>query len=76
LGARCSRRWRGPLDPKNRGPVYAKKPLRAFGNKVFDVIETEPSGLRYVDGIGPVRANRIVVGWAGKGGPRDHGVPA
>jgi exodeoxyribonuclease V alpha subunit len=46
------------------GPVYAKKLLRAFGDKVFDVIETEPGRLRDVDGIGPVRANRIVVGWA------------
>jgi hypothetical protein len=41
------------------GPVYAKKLLRAFGEKVFDVIETEPDRLREVDGIGPVRANRI-----------------
>src|SRR5580698_10142876 len=40
------------------GPVYAKKLLRAFGEKVFDIIETEPDRLREVDGIGPVRANR------------------
>ena len=38
------------------GPVYAKKLLRAFGEKVFDVIEAEPDRLREVDGIGPVRA--------------------
>jgi exodeoxyribonuclease V alpha subunit len=46
------------------GPVYAKKLLRAFGEKVFDVIEAEPDRLREVDGIGPVRANRIVAAWA------------
>src|ERR1700694_4070791 len=46
------------------GPVYAKKLLRAFGEKVFDIIEAEPGRLRDVDGIGPVRANRILVGWA------------
>src|SRR6202166_2291067 len=46
------------------GPVYAKKLLRAFGDKVFDIIEAEPGRLRDVAGIGPVRANRIVVGWA------------
>jgi exodeoxyribonuclease V alpha subunit len=46
------------------GPAYAKKLLRAFGDKVFDVIEAEPGRLRDVDGIGPVRANRIVMGWA------------
>jgi exodeoxyribonuclease V alpha subunit len=46
------------------GPVYAKKLLRAFGEKVFDVIETEPDRLREVDGIGPVRATRIAAAWA------------
>ena len=46
------------------GPVYAKKLLRAFGEKVFDVIEAEPDRLREVDGIGPVRASRIASAWA------------
>jgi exodeoxyribonuclease V alpha subunit len=46
------------------GPVYAKKLLRAFGEKVFDVIEAEPDRLREVDGIGPVRASRIAGAWA------------
>jgi exodeoxyribonuclease V alpha subunit len=46
------------------GPVYAKKLLRAFGEKVFDVIATEPDRLREVDGIGPVRATRIAAAWA------------
>jgi exodeoxyribonuclease V alpha subunit len=46
------------------GPVYAKKLLRAFGDKVFDVIETEPDRLREVEGIGPVRATRIATAWA------------
>jgi exodeoxyribonuclease V alpha subunit len=34
------------------GPVYAKKLVRAFGEKVFDVIEATPDRLREVDGIG------------------------
>jgi exodeoxyribonuclease V alpha subunit len=46
------------------GPVYAKKLLRAFGEKVFEVIETQTDRLREVDGIGPVRAGRIVAAWA------------
>jgi exodeoxyribonuclease V alpha subunit len=46
------------------GPVYAKKLLRAFGDKVFDVIEAEPQRLREVDGIGLVRAGRITAAWA------------
>src|ERR1700682_2998080 len=37
------------------GSAYAKKLLRAFGEKVFDVIEVEPGCLREVEGIGPVR---------------------
>jgi exodeoxyribonuclease V alpha subunit len=41
------------------GPVHARKLLRAFGEKVFDVIEAEPQRLQEVDGIGPVRAGRI-----------------
>ncbi len=46
------------------GPAYAKKLLRAFGEKVFDVIEATPDRLREVDGIGPVRAASILAAWA------------
>ena len=46
------------------GPVYARKLVRAFGEKVFDVIEAEPERLREVTGIGKVRAKRITDAWA------------
>ena len=46
------------------GPVYARKMVRAFGEKVFDVIEAEPDRLRDVPGIGPMRAKRITDAWA------------
>src|SRR5215475_1704725 len=46
------------------GPVYARKLVRAFGEKVFDVIEATPDRLREVDGIGPVRAASILAAWA------------
>src|ERR1700690_2247690 len=46
------------------GPAYAKKLVRAFGEKVFDVIEATPDRLREVDGIGPVRAASILSAWA------------
>src|SRR5712692_2117691 len=46
------------------GPVYAKKLVRAFGEKVFDTIEAEPERLREVTGIGAVRASRITTAWA------------
>ena len=38
--------------------------VKAFGEKVFDIIEAEPDRLREVDGIGPVRAQRITAAWA------------
>src|SRR6476660_9026311 len=46
------------------GPVYAKKLVGAFGEKVFDTIEAEPERLREVTGIGPMRAKRITDAWA------------
>jgi exodeoxyribonuclease V alpha subunit len=46
------------------GPVYARKMVKAFGEKVFDVIEAEPDRLREVTGIGPMRAKRITGAWA------------
>jgi exodeoxyribonuclease V alpha subunit len=46
------------------GPIYAKKLVEAFGEKVFDMIEAEPMRLREVTGIGPVRAKRITDAWA------------
>jgi exodeoxyribonuclease V alpha subunit len=46
------------------GPVYAKKLVHAFGEKVFDVIEATPDRLREVEGIGPVRASSILAAWA------------
>ena len=46
------------------GLVYAKRLVRVFGEKVFDVIEATPDRLREVDGIGPVRAASILAAWA------------
>jgi exodeoxyribonuclease V alpha subunit len=46
------------------GPVYAKKLVRAFGEKVFEIIEESPDRLREVSGIGPVRATSILAAWA------------
>ena len=45
------------------GPVYAKKMVLAFGEKVFDIIEAEPERLREVTGIGAFRAKRITDAW-------------
>jgi exodeoxyribonuclease V alpha subunit len=46
------------------GPVYAKKMVKAFGERVFDIIEAEPERLREVTGIGLVPAKRITDAWA------------
>jgi exodeoxyribonuclease V alpha subunit len=45
-------------------PVYARKMVKAFGEKVFDIIEAKPDRLREVDGIGALRASRITAAWA------------
>lgn len=57
-------RYLGSGMIKGIGPVYGKKLVTAFGEKVFEVIETEPDRLQEVEGIGPKRAARIVAGWA------------
>ena len=46
------------------GPIYAKKLVSAFGDKVFDIIEAAPDRLREVEGIGRVRAASILAAWA------------
>jgi len=46
------------------GPVYAKKLVGAFGDKVFDVIDAAPGRLQEVSGIGPLRAASILAAWA------------
>ena len=46
------------------GPVYGRKLADTFGESVFDVIEKAPERLREVDGIGPIRAQRITEAWA------------
>ena len=49
---------------KGIGPHFAKKLVKAFGEEVFDVIESAPERLRKLDGIGPKRVERITSGWA------------
>ena len=63
------------------GRVYAHELVKAFGDKVLDVIDSEPERLREVAGIGPVRARRITEAWAEQKAVReimvflhDHGV--
>ena len=46
------------------GPVYAKKLVRAFGEKVLEIIEETPGRLQDIDGVGPVRAANILAAWA------------
>ena len=65
------------------GPVYANKLVKAFGEKVFDIIEESPHRLKEIDGIGPVRAASILSAWAEQKAVREimvflhsHGVGA
>src|SRR4051794_20907633 len=46
------------------GPAMAKRIVAAFGVDTFEIIEANPERLTEVSGIGPMRASRIVSGWA------------
>src|SRR5215203_910601 len=46
------------------GPAMAKRLVAAFGEATFDIIEASPERLTEVSGSGPMRASRIVAGWA------------
>ena len=49
---------------KGIGPHFARKLVRAFGEAVFDVIETTPERLEELEGIGPKRRERVSSAWA------------
>jgi len=49
---------------KGIGPVYARKLVLKFGERIFDIIEKESARLESVDGIGPQRRKRIKEAWA------------
>ena len=49
---------------KGIGPIYAKKLVVTFGDRIFDIIEQESVRLEDVDGIGPKRRKRIKEAWA------------
>lgn len=46
------------------GQVYARKLVRAFGENLFDIIETRPERLKDIPGIGPKRVEQIIEAWA------------
>src|SRR5262249_32306524 len=49
---------------KGIGPIYAKKLVDKFGEKIFDIIEHESARLETVEGIGPKRRKQIKEAWA------------
>ena len=49
---------------KGIGPIYAKKLVHKFGEKIFDIIENYSVRLEEVEGIGPERRRRIKAAWA------------
>jgi exodeoxyribonuclease V alpha subunit len=56
-------RYLGSGLVKGIGPILAKKLVGRFGAEVLSVIETRPSELLSVDGIGPKRRERIAQAW-------------
>ena len=56
-------RYLGSGLVKGIGPILAKKLVGRFGAEVLAVIESRPSDLLLVDGIGPKRRERIAHAW-------------
>lgn len=48
---------------KGVGPIMAKRVAAKFGLETLDVIEESPERLLEVEGIGPIRAERISKAW-------------
>jgi len=68
---------------KGIGPTYAKRLVGAFGTDTLRVLSEEPLRILDVDGIGEVRARRIMEAWQAQRGMQDvmvflqgHGVGA
>lgn len=68
---------------KGIGPTYAKRLVAAFGTDTLRVLSDEPLRILDVDGIGEVRARRIMEAWQAQRGMQDimvflqgHGVGA
>jgi len=49
---------------KGIGPIFAKRLVDAFGLDTLRVVEEEPDHLLEVEGIGPLRLQRIRTAWA------------
>jgi exodeoxyribonuclease V alpha subunit len=49
---------------KGIGPIYAKKLVDKFGEKIFDIIDNFSVKLEEVEGIGPGRRKKIKEAWA------------
>jgi exodeoxyribonuclease V alpha subunit len=57
-------RYLGSGMVKGIGPHFARTLVRAFGERVFDVIQDNPDALLTLPGIGPKRKERVTQAWA------------
>ena len=57
-------RYLGSGMVKGIGPHFARTLVRAFGERVFDVIEDNPDALLKLPGIGPKRRERVTRAWS------------
>ena len=48
---------------KGIGPVLACRLVKAFKERVFEIIDHDPDNLTTVEGVGPTRKEKIVVAW-------------
>jgi exodeoxyribonuclease V alpha subunit len=64
-------RYLGSGMVKGIGPKTAKRIVAQFGEKTFEIIETDAERLRTVAGIGSWRASQIIAAWAEQKSVRD-----
>ena len=57
-------RYLGSGMVRGIGPHFARTLVRAFGERVFDIIEDNPDALLTLPGIGPKRKQRVTEAWA------------
>lgn len=48
---------------KGVGPVYAKKLVNHFGDKILEIMDEQPNRLSEIEGFGPKRVEKIKIAW-------------
>jgi exodeoxyribonuclease V alpha subunit len=56
---------------KGIGRKYSERLIKAFGPRLFDILESQPDEIRKVKGFGGSRCDRLIAAWNEKKGERE-----